>query len=212
LSIRTILLTGARAPVTLDLARSFYRLGCRVICVDSLRRTICSYSKCVDRYYLVCSPAQNLEGFLDDLEKVISDEKVELLIPTCEEALYVAKIKDRLSCEVFSSSFEIVESLHNKWTFYQMTEKWSPKTQLLKDKKLKPPYVVKQVYSRFAAYAEVIREERAIEDDQKNPKIAQAFVEGESYCSYAVALNGKVRAHSIYKVLIRLEWGHRCHH
>ncbi|MCB1072277.1 MAG: ATP-grasp domain-containing protein [Chlamydiia bacterium] len=201
MNTKTILLTGARAPVTLDLARSFYRWGCRVICVDSLPKTICTYSKCVDRYVHVRPPATDLKGFSEDLNQIISEEGVDLLIPNCEEALYIAKIKESLFCEVFSSSFELVESLHNKWTFYQMTKEISPETEFLKDKTLLPPYIVKPVYSRFAAFVEVIRSEKEIKDDKRNPKIVQRFIEGESYCSYAVVKNGSIRAYSIYKVL-----------
>ncbi len=194
-------MSGARAPVTLDLARSFYRLGCRVICVDSLPKTVCTYSKCVHRYVCVRPPATDLKGFLGDLNQIISEESVDLLIPNCEEALYIAKLKASLHCEVFCSSFELVESLHNKWEFYQMTKELSPETEFLKDKTLSTPYIVKPIYSRFGAFVEVVRFEKEIKDDTENPKIVQRYIEGESYCSYAVVNNGSIRAYSIYKVL-----------
>jgi len=207
LNTKTVLFTGARAPVTLDLARSFYQLGCRVICVDSLPKTLCTYSKCVDRFIVVSSPAEDLEAFSNDLIKVIQEERVDLVIPTCEEALYVAKIQKRLPCEVFTSSFELVEALHNKWTFAQMTKEMSPKTECLRDKTISPPYIVKPVYSRFAAHVEVVRKEKEIEECESNPKIAQEFVDGKSYCAYAVVKSGKVRAYSAYKVLHSIGMG-----
>lgn len=207
MSTKTVLLTGARAPVTLDLARSFHQLGCRVICVDSLRKTLCTYSKCVDRFIVVSSPAENLEAFSNDLIKAIQEEGVDLVVPTCEEALYVAKIQEKLPCDVFTSSFELVERLHNKWTFAQMTREMSPKTERLKDKTIGPPYVVKPIYSRFAAHVEIIREEKELEECESNPKIAQEFVDGGSYCSYAVVKSGKVRAYSAYKVLHSIGMG-----
>lgn len=207
MNTKTVLLTGARAPVALDLARAFHRLGCRVICVDSLRKTVCTYSQCVDRFYVVASPAQDLPAFTEDLKKIIEKDGVDLVVPTCEEAVHVAKIQNVLPCTVFSSSFGLVEALHNKWTFAKMTEKDSPKTELLKEKTLSPPYIVKPIYSRFAAQLEMVHEEREIQDSQRNPKIAQEFIKGESYCSYAVAFEGKVRAFSAYKVLHSIGMG-----
>ena len=175
--------------------------------MDSLRKTLCTFSRCVDRFVVVSPPAEDLEGFTRDLITVIHEEGVNLVIPTCEEALYIAKIQERLPCDVFTSSFELVETLHNKWSFAQMTRETSPKTELLKDKTIGPPYVVKPIYSRFAAHVEIVREEKNIEESEINPKIAQEFVDGESYCSYAVAKNGKVRAYSVYRVLHSIGMG-----
>lgn len=204
---KTVLLTGSRDPVALDLARSFYFYGVRVIAVDSLRKTVCTYSRCVDRYVVVRSPVDNLWGFTKDLQRVIENEGVDLVIPMCEEALYVSKIQEKFPCAVFSSPFTLVESLHNKWKFFQMTKKESPRTELLREKSLPAPYIVKPVYSRFAAHVEVVCEEKNIEDDLKNPKIVQEFIEGEHYCSYAVVYKGKVRASSVYKVLHSIGMG-----
>lgn len=201
MSTKTVLLTGARAPATLDLARSFYQLGYRVICVDSLGCALSRYSKAVTRFEKIASPVEHFSTFASDLQRIVKEENVGLLIPMCEEVLYVAQLKEKLNCSVFCPTFEEVEALHNKWSFYEMVKKYSPKTELLSARTLQPPYVVKPIYSRFAAQLEIVKKNREIENDPVNPKIAQSYVEGTSFCSYSVVISGKVLAHGAYEVL-----------
>ena len=54
---QSILLTGARAPITLEMARSFAKQGHKVIVCDSSRLTIARWSNTVTKYYTI--PALN---------------------------------------------------------------------------------------------------------------------------------------------------------
>ncbi|MDN3504636.1 MAG: ATP-grasp domain-containing protein [Rhabdochlamydiaceae bacterium] len=213
MNIKTVLLTGARAPVTLDTARMFKLANIRVVCVDSLAPTITQFSASIDSYYSTCKPAEDLERFTKEINAIVAKENVDLIIPMCEEVLYLAKIQSNIKCNVFTSSFELVESFHNKWTFFGLLKDFpirQPNTFLIrldedfselpKNEKL----IFKQVYSRFSANI-IVKEKNDpfpnISHDQNNPYIAQEFIEGEKYCSFSVARNGKVTAFSEYQVL-----------
>lgn len=207
------MLTGARAPVTLDLARSLKVAGYTVVSVDSLSPTITQFSSCIDAHYTVAKPSWDLKQFTLEIEEIIQKEKIDLLIPMCEEVLFLSKIRSQLSCPVFTMDFALIESLHNKWSFTQLLENYSlrvPDTWLIQTAKemSKVPsnmkVVFKQIYSRFSANL-VIKEKGSklpnIEHDPKNPYIAQEFIEGEKLCSYSVAKKGEVTAYSEYKIL-----------
>ena len=121
---RTVLLTGARAPVTLDMARSFWRAGWRVICADSVPTTFCSFSRCVELHATLPSPATALQDFTQALESLIEEHGVTWVIPMCEEVLYVSQIKEALEARfpvrIFTMPFRAIEPLHNKWSFEQL--------------------------------------------------------------------------------------------
>jgi short-subunit dehydrogenase involved in D-alanine esterification of teichoic acids len=58
-----ILLTGGRAPVTLDLARAFHRAGHTVFMAESLRGHLSQPSNAVKAHFVVPAPRQELRRF-----------------------------------------------------------------------------------------------------------------------------------------------------
>lgn len=205
LNTKTILITGARSFVALDLARSFSLAGMRVICADSIDLALSRYSNHVDRFYKIASPAFHFENFISDLEKIIEVEKIDFLVPTCEEIFYVAKGRKRLQTEVFCESFDLLEKLHHKWKFYQLLTQEgfsTPETHLWDGKEREGKWILKPVYSRFAAKVQVVEKKfPKWEKEQKNPQIIQKYIEGEKFCSYTICHKGSISAHGVYQVL-----------
>lgn len=200
------MITGARSFVALDLARMFFDAGIRVICTDSMDVSLCRFSRKVSRFYKTASPAFEFEEFVSDLEKIIEKEQIDYIIPTCEEIFYLGKAKDNLNAPVCCESFERLELLHNKWKFYQLLCKIgldTPETHLWKGIPLgKEKWVIKPIYSRFAARIKIVQDNWPTwQDNPTNPLIAQKYIEGEKFCSYSICHNGKISAHSAYKIL-----------
>jgi predicted ATP-grasp superfamily ATP-dependent carboligase len=110
-----ILLTGGRAPATLDLARLFHRAGCTVFVADSCRSPIAKGSAAVHKTFHVCEPKSKRAAFIADLLDIIRQEAIDLLIPTCEEVFYIAQALPQLSahCTVFADRFEKLAALHS---------------------------------------------------------------------------------------------------
>jgi predicted ATP-grasp superfamily ATP-dependent carboligase len=206
----TILITGARAPIALELARSFARAGCRVLMADTLHFTIARWSNAVDKYYILPSPRFKKQDFANAIQKIVQNEKVTHLIPTCEEAFYVALFKNQWSCKVWTSDFALMNQLHNKLTFFQNFAKYLqiPDTQLVsnfKDWENTENYVFKRVYSRFAS-ATIIQKKVAQNDflgEKANQWIAQKFVKGKEICVYSIWDAGKMKAFACYHPLYR---------
>jgi hypothetical protein len=206
LTTKSILITGARSFVALDLARAFTAAGMRVICADSMEKAVSRYSRKVSRFYKIASPAFEFETFVSDLQRIIAEEKIDCLIPTCEEVFYVGKAKDRLSTAVFAESFGLLEILHNKWKFYQLLCELgflSPETYLWEGiEKPLGKWIIKPVYSRFAAKVQVVEKNwPKWKGSSSNPLIVQRYVEGEKLCSYSICHKGRITAHGVYTVL-----------
>ncbi|WP_019639184.1 hypothetical protein [Paenibacillus fonticola] len=158
-----ILLTGGRAPATLDLARQLAAAGHQVYMAESCPVHLCVHSRAIVRNYSVPKPNEDSDGYISALQEIIMLEKIDWLIPTCEEIFFVARGLERLSqhCCVFTDSLDKLRRLHSKWEFIGQTREFgllAPATSLLTSQKdvkaaLAVPgrWVFKPVYSRFAA-------------------------------------------------------------
>jgi len=220
---KNFLLTAGRAPSTLDLARQLNSAGHSVYIADTIRWHVCSASNAVSRNFIVPSPRFETAAFIKSLIEIINLEKIDYLIPTFEEVLYISEHLDTFpkSCKVFSAPFETLVRLHNKWFFFEQQLKHgieSPETFLIKSKddlkQLDPTcnYALKASYSRSAQSIYKVGPAAPcpdIEIEPHNPWIAQKWLEGKRFCTYSVCENGKLKAHATYPVQIAIQ-GHFC--
>ncbi len=211
---RNILITSGRSPVTLELARQLHHAGHKIYVADTLALHICRFSNAVDKSFLIRSPRLHTEGFIEDLLQIVSQEKIDLIIPVYEEAIYLSQSLHRFPahCKVFTSSFELLHELHNKWLFNQKIQQLgldAPKTHLLYSlddvQKLDPAksYAIKASYSRAGLKIKKLsppHETLDIHIEVHNPWIAQEWLEGDRFCTYSVCHEGTVLAHAVYPV------------
>ncbi|RAL24487.1 ATP-grasp domain-containing protein [Thermoflavimicrobium daqui] len=218
MSTKTFLLTGGRAPATLDLARLLASAGHRVLLVESFKHAFCRASRAVTQTFLVPSPRFEEEAFLSALQKIVLAENVDVLIPTSEEIFVVARGLNKLAPHtyVWVEPFEILHSLHSKWELFQLAKQYNylvPKTwkvtslkeiqEIQKNQIDKTQFILKPVYSRFSAHVHVISNEKnslpQININPENPWILQEFIEGNQVCTYGLAYRGKLLAHVAYR-------------
>lgn len=216
----TVLLTGARAPVTLDLARSFSHQKIKVITAESLPYPLSRRSNSISKNYQVTAPNQNHQKYIEDLISIILREKVSLLIPTCEEAFHIAMAKTQLErhTRVLVSDSDLLQMLHSKFNFNALAKNLNfkmPEThrvtntddankaiQKLTIKQNK--VVLKPEYSRFAAKTLILTEEKALQQlptlslSNGVPWVIQECLEGPEYCTYSYADQGQLLAHVTY--------------
>src|SRR5688500_4557008 len=99
-----ILLTGGRAPASLQLARVFHRAGHTVFMAESLRGHLSAPSNAIEKNFIVPPARQQTEAFIKAIAKIVIENKIDLLIPTCEEVFYIARGRERFACTVFTES------------------------------------------------------------------------------------------------------------
>jgi predicted ATP-grasp superfamily ATP-dependent carboligase len=214
--MKTILLTGARAPVTLDLARALSQAGHRVIAAESLSHALSHRSNAFHAFHRIPAPNTSFEGFIDALVRIIRTEKVDLLIPTCEEIFHVSRGLATLKneCEVLADDFEKIARLHSKVEFNHwvrhlgfqapLTERSTGIESMKQGIRQMPgeSVVLKPEYSRFASKTLVISKSeaftRADQLEQTAPWAVQECLKGQEYCTYSVAKNGVLLSHVTY--------------
>lgn len=208
-----VLITGGRAPVALDLARRFAAAGRRVVVADSTPFYIARATAAAAVAAVVPPPRDRPRAFLAAILALIERHGVDLIVPTCEEAFYLARfaVELRPLATLLCGDLPAMEALHNKWTFASLTRGLSaeaPETLLLRDRadveRLAEPerYVFKPAYSRFAVHT-LVRPARAalsaVSPSPQQPWLAQRFVAGRELCSYSVAREGRLTAHAAYE-------------
>lgn len=215
-----ILLTGGRAPVTLDLARAFHRAGHTVFMAESLRGHLSQPSAAVKANFEVPAPRLETEAFLAALKSIIEANQIELLIPTCEEVFHIAKGLDALPCRVFTEPLARLDGYHNKWKFVVKAGECDlrvPESMLItRLDDLLYAYahwskvVLKPVYSRFAARTLILPSLKdalatltfdPVTGSGEQLWIAQEYIEGQQFCSYSVCQNGRITAHAVYPTI-----------
>jgi predicted ATP-grasp superfamily ATP-dependent carboligase len=205
-----ILLTGGRAPASLELARAFHRAGHTVFMAESLRGNLSASSNAIAKNFMVPSPRQQTDAFIKAVEKIVVENKIDLLIPTCEEIFYIARGRERFACTVFTEPLRNLDILHNKWFFVVTaieSELFVPETMLVANSNDMlhafaqwRELVLKPVYSRFAART-LVRPalKQALSTlDFDSHWVAQEYIPGRHYCTYSICHKGHITAHTAY--------------
>lgn len=208
-----ILLTGGRAPATLELCRTFHQAGHSVYMAESLDGHLSQPSNSIRMNILVPPPRQQPTDFIMALRQIILDKKIDLLVPTCEEIFYISAFIDELPCRVFAESLETLDTLHNKWQFAAKAKEYQlpvPETiKIESSDDIKTAFskwegvVIKPLYSRFAARTMVLPTMNQALDvstyDPRQPMLAQEHIPGREICTYSICHNGRITAHTTYE-------------
>jgi predicted ATP-grasp superfamily ATP-dependent carboligase len=225
LNIKKVLLTGGRAPGTLELARLFFKRNIEVHIAESFTSSLSKKSKCIKKFHIVSKPKQQTETFITDLIQIINIEKIDLYIPTCEEIFYVAKYKDKFPkhCLVFVDDFQKLRLLHHKFDFIQVANSYGLNTphtvkvehitewnqQVQKIGKAGKRFIAKPVYSRFSNEVLFLPrdKDKRITINKQKQWVIQEYIEGKQYCSYSIVVEGEILAHTSYQTEYRAGMG-----
>lgn len=212
------LLTGGRAPATLDLARLLRAGGHQVLIAESLPVHLCQYSQTVAQNLRVPAPRFDQDAFIQALVEHIIEQQIDIFIPTCEEIFHVAHHLQQFptTCEVWCESIERLDALHNKTKFAENAQKWGfsvpsstevrTRAQLVTvvQKRINnTPIVLKPVYSRFSSHTCILSKNEAIPESiqptDNQPWLVQDWVAGTQFCTYSIAKKGKLLLHATYQ-------------
>ncbi|MCZ7861416.1 ATP-grasp domain-containing protein [Agrobacterium salinitolerans] len=216
----TYLVLGARAPAALEICRGLSSGGNRVIAADSMATPVARWSRHVSKFHRIPA-ATDRQAYAEALARIVDEDGISMIIPTCEEVFHLAMVRDRLppSCGVFADDIAKLRLLHDKYTFTKAATGCGigiPRTLLLRSwRRLADSWereltdvdlVYKRCFSRFAEGTLVrpkIDQVNRLRPSPTEPWIAQEFIPGEELCSYAVAVEGRMTALAIYRPLHR---------
>lgn len=214
----TVLLTGARAPATLELARLLHSFGHRVVVAESLPRSLASGSRAVARSYPLPWPRRDRAAYGRALEQIVQRERVDMFVPTTEEVFHVALVREPLEsiCAIFAPATDVLLSLHSKARFVDLmrtagvpvpeTERVAHGDQLRAvfeaAERTGRRLAIKPEWSRFATYAALgatARDIARIKPTEAEPWVVQTFLPGPQICTFSVAVRGHIVAHTAYR-------------
>lgn len=214
----TVLVTGARAPVALHMARCLAQAGLRVVLADSLRRPVSAASACHSGYHVLPPPRHDPGGFAAAVIDLVRRQAVDLVVPTCEEVFYLAKVwQDHApQARLFAPPLAVLAEAHDKYAFIRRCGQLGlavPRTTLIDSPaalsslgESAGDLVFKPVWSRFAARVLLRPGPRALAatcPTTAAPWVAQEYLAGQEICAYALAHKGRLSAMSSYRGIYR---------
>ena len=218
--MRRVLVTGARAPVALDLAAAFEAAGWHAHLADSIRPWSARLSqRAARRLHRFAPPRFEFPRFRRDFLALVERLRPELILPTCEEVFYVAEAaaRDGYADRVFAPPPDVLRRLHSKVEFAELARRCgvpAPATRrltgardvdALRDQAGR--LVFKPEFSRFASHVLVRPDPKALaafSPTPAQPWAAQDFVAGQEICIWSAARGGEVTACAAYRPRWRL--------
>ena len=165
------------------------------------------------------SPRHGFPQFRLRLLEIVKEYGIDQVLPTCEEAFYVSRMKDDFPSQVkvWVPGFSAIRKLHQKASFNAWVKELgldAPETtSVTSSNELQAhlrglagnqKWVLKPAYSRFAAHARIgfpsdlLSSVPRAASSPENPTLVQEWIQGKEYCTYAFADEGKVLAISTY--------------
>ncbi len=181
---------------------------------DSIHLAIARWSNSVKKYYVLPSPRYDIAKYVIKLQSIIGKEKIDHLIPTCEEAFYISMHKEKFTCKVWTADMKVMHALHNKLTFTAFAEAYLPipETKCVDQFvawNQSELYVFKPIYSRFASTIHIGEKltSNSFSEREKRKWIAQKRIKGKEICIYSIWDNGKLKGYTAYHPLYRVGKG-----
>jgi len=215
-----ILITGARAPAALHLARLFHAAGHRVVLADTHRFPVSRGTRAAS-YIRLPAPRRGIGHYADAVHRVVREQQIDLIIPTCEEVFFLAAIRDLHAKPIplCAPPIAALASAHNKATFALSAVGFGadpPRTDAvtsaaeLRGIDDAGSRVLKPVWSRFASRILIrpsIADLSTLLPTPEDPWVVQDYLPGEEICSYGLAQEGRLVAFAAYRPLYRAGLG-----
>jgi hypothetical protein len=220
-----VLITSSRMPFALDMARKLTDAGHEVFASDTYKQSPGSHSKYLAGHFVYPSARRETEAFVDELERIITEEEIDVLVPAFEEAFFISTQRERLSkgARIFVAEFPALARLHDKASFESLVRKLGlpiPETVVAtSDEELADAigrfdqYFARAVFSRGGVALLTntgplagARDPADVHPTPAEPWVVQPFVEGDTVCSYSTVHDGVVSSHLLYR--IPRQWHH----
>lgn len=213
-----VLVTSSRNPFALDIVRKLGRMGHTVVASDTFGGAIGSHSRYATAHVVTASPRSDTDRFIADVCDIVTRYEIDLILPTFEEAFYLAARVDDLPAGIrlFTGPFDKLARLHDKASFQRLAAEADvpiPETVVAtSDQELTdaiarfPQYFARAAYSRggvaLLTNTGPLTGLMTVDECHPTPEqpwIVQPFTGGPMVCSYSIVVNGRITAHSTYR-------------
>lgn len=220
-----VLVTSSRNPFALDIIRKLGSTGHTVVASDTYAGAIGNHSTYVAEHAVTASPRFDTDRFIADVVDIVARHDIELILPSFEEAFYLAARVGDLPAGVklYAGQFDKLARLHDKASFQRLAEEANvpvPETIVATDDASLaaaiaryPRYFGRAAFSRggiaLLTNTGPLAGQMAVEDCHPTPDqpwLVQPFVDGPMVCTYSTIVDGRVTAHCTYRA--PEQWDH----
>jgi hypothetical protein len=211
-----LLLTGARAPATLELAQLLMDAGARVHLADSVPWALGRFSTRADAFHRIPSPRHRPAKAEAAVRAIIARVGITHVVPTCEEIFHLAQWwarqgSERMGASLVAPSFAALARWHHKAQFIAAATSHGltvPDTHLVRTalpprRQMPGAWVLKPVWSRFGTRVQVVPYDVPwpnVTPHEHEPWVLQRYLEGARWCTWSIAHRGVLRVHTAYEV------------
>jgi len=208
-----ILITGGRAPIALDLARTLRRAGHQVHIADVFK------TRMLGRFdqHTYASPVHAPVAFAADVNRLNAKLRPDLIIPLCEEIFHLARLAEP-TLPLYAPPLATLMRLHSKFAFIEWANELgldAPATERLTepvDAGIAARSVFKPEFSRFGSRCLIKPSRHRLKHkDLSNDWLRQDYIAGEDLCFYALAQHGRLTAFAAYRSDWRAKGGASYH-
>ncbi|MEL6606234.1 MAG: ATP-grasp enzyme [Cyanobacteria bacterium J06614_10] len=219
---KTVLISGGKMTKALQLARSFYAAGHRVVLIETHKYWLVGhrFSKAVDKFYTVPNPSD--PNYAEALLAIVKREQVDMYVPVCSPvaSYYDSQAIPLLAdhCEIMHVRPERIELLDDKYQFAKAAESFGlsvpksfrithPNQVIAFDFSNETrPYILKSIPYDSVRRLDLTklpcetpeataRFVRSLPISEKTPWIMQEFIAGQEYCTHSTLRGGELRMH-----------------
>ena len=220
-----VLITSSRMPFALDAIRKLGESGHEVFATDSYESSPGNHSRYLTGHFVTASPAGDPAGFAADVERIASENRIDVVLPMFEEVFYLAAQHERLSkvTKLYAPAFRTLAQVHDKGTFQELCDRLeirTPRTvlahtgdELQKAVAEFPEYFARAAFSRggvgLLTNTGPLAGHLSLDDchpTEANPWLVQEFVGGPMHCTYSALHDGQVASHMSYRA--PRQWEH----
>ncbi len=219
---QTILISGGKMTKALQLARSFYNAGHRVILVETEKYWLTGhrFSWAVDRFYTVPNP--QTPEYPQALLEIVKQEGIDVYVPVCSPvaSYHDAEVKNVLApyCTVMHVDVEMLQRLDDKYEF--ATDAQALGLRVPKSYKITHPqqvidfdfanerrkYIIKSIpYDSVRRLdltqlpcetpAQTAAFVRSLPISERKPWVMQEFIPGQEFCTHSTIRDGHLQLH-----------------
>lgn len=227
LSAGRVIVTYGRSLMALSIARSLAKRGVEVIGADDIDLTALSFSRWSDKSVKHAKASDDPESFLDDLEKIVRDNKPEddrpyVLMPVFKETYLIAQHAERFAphITVAAPRLDAIHTVHPKDAFARSINRLdlpAPKSFACEtedelheaSESLDFPCIIKPAdgvggrgISKVESAEDLLAIWTALKAEYPGAPVVQALSEGEDYCYCFLAVDGEIVADMAYRNLV----------
>lgn len=204
-------------PSAIDEIRKLGQRGHTVVASDTISAAPGSHSRYASAARVTASPRRETRRFVDDVARILREERIDVVLPAFEEVFYLAKHAGELSglARLFFPPFETLATLHDKGKMLDLAREIGvpvPRSVLVDSQDdlrravaQLPAFFARPRHSRGGVdlftntgplAGDLSIEQCEVTKDR--PWLVQEFVHGTDVCTFSIAHHGRLTGHSAY--------------